>query len=333
MDEAGWLIGIGLVAGMLGGLLGIGGSIVMIPAMTELLGTRQHVYQAAALVVNFFVAVPAVVQHVRVQAVDWQWVSRLLPWAVAASIGGVVCSELPTFRGDGALYLTGVFGLFLFYVASRDVRRMLVGRSHQNRPGPTSETDPTNEMHAEQSGSGHLAMWVAVPTGFISGLLGVGGGVLAVPLQRRILGLPLRIAIANSAAMIVGLSLVGTAFKQYAMVTNHPDKAWLESLTIALCLIPTAIVGSWIGSRLTHLLPVRAVRVAFIALLLVAGLRMGYRAWSGLSAVDGSAISAPPNAELAVRGEHGDWTETDHGEPPISRFGRFLHGSTSSNHR
>ena len=61
---------IGLLAGLLGGLLGIGGSIVMIPAMTEVLGPDQHLYQAAAMTVNFFVVVPAVIRHSRAGAIS-----------------------------------------------------------------------------------------------------------------------------------------------------------------------------------------------------------------------------------------------------------------------
>ncbi|NOT00406.1 MAG: TSUP family transporter, partial [Phycisphaerales bacterium] len=63
--ETVWLGIIGLAAGLLGGLLGIGGSIVMIPAMTEVLGANQHLYQASALMVSFFVGAPALVQHLR----------------------------------------------------------------------------------------------------------------------------------------------------------------------------------------------------------------------------------------------------------------------------
>ncbi|MCH9003289.1 MAG: TSUP family transporter, partial [Planctomycetes bacterium] len=61
---------IGLFTGVVGGLLGVGGSIVMIPAMTEVIGPDQHLYQAAAMIVNFFVVVPAVYQHRKAGAID-----------------------------------------------------------------------------------------------------------------------------------------------------------------------------------------------------------------------------------------------------------------------
>ena len=259
---------IGLAADLIGGLLGIGGSIVMIPAMTELLGPQQHLYQAAALIVTFFVAVPSLIQHVRARAVCGSIVRRLVVPAACAAVGGVVLSELPVFRGNGALYLTGFFGLFLFYVAAQDTLRLAV-----NAPEPSEGPQAPG-----QGMSSRTSLLVSLPTGLVSGLLGVGGGVLAVPLQRRILGLPTRTAIANSSAMIVVLSLVGASFKHYGLIVNHPEYLWYDPARLAILLIPMAIVGAAIGARMTHVLPIRLVRGAFVVLLVVAGARMVYRA-------------------------------------------------------
>ena len=259
---------IGLAAGLFGGLLGIGGSIVMIPGMTELLGPQQHLYQAAALIVNFFVAAPALWQHLRARAVDGSVLRGLIPSAVLAAVAGVACSELSVFRGGRSVYLTGLFGCFLFYVAGRDLLNFVASRrARTTRP---VERKPVSLWRA--------ALLVGLPTGFVSGLLGVGGGVVAVPLQRRFCRVPLRTAIANSAASIVGLSLVGASFKHYALAVAHPEIEWYQPASLAIFLIPTAIIGASIGGRLTHVLPVTWVRMAFIGLLVVAGFRMVLRA-------------------------------------------------------
>src|SRR2546421_36480 len=72
MHEFVWLALIGLVAGASGGLLGIGGSTVMIPGLVLVFGAtpgdRQHLYQAAAMIVNFFVVAPAVLRHHQARA-------------------------------------------------------------------------------------------------------------------------------------------------------------------------------------------------------------------------------------------------------------------------
>ncbi len=218
--------------------------------------------------VNFFVAVPSVVQHVRASAVRGDVLRSLLPGAVAGTICGVGLSELAVFRDTGSIYLTGMFGLFLLAVAGREWLSMRRGRS-------------AGDADASSAGWFRGVMLVGLPTGVISGLLGVGGGVIAVPLQRRLLGVPLRSAIANSAGMIVVLSVVGTGLKHYGIWRHHAEIGLSEPMRLAVLLIPTAAVGAWIGSRLTHVLPLRVVRLAFVGLLVVVGLRMNQMAWFG----------------------------------------------------
>ncbi len=258
---------IGLVAGVIGGLVGIGGSIVMIPAMTELLGVRPHLYQAAALIVNLFVAAPALVQHVRAGVVSTKVLRGLIPSAVIAAVSGVLCSELSVFRGERAVYLTALFGFFLFCVAGYEIKRLL-----SDRRGGSDDVRVTDAPVSRLA-----AVLVGLPTGFVSGLLGVGGGVIAVPLLHRLLGLPIRSAIGHSAATIVALSLVGASAKHLALVRNHPEYSWDEPARLAMLLIPSAIIGAFLGARLTHTLPLRWVRRAFAILLLAAGAKMVYR--------------------------------------------------------
>ncbi len=261
------LLLIGLLAGGAGGLLGVGGSIVMIPAMTEVLGPDQHLYQAAAMIVNFFVVVPAVVQHRRARAIELSTVRRLMPMALVAVLLGVGVSELSFFSGEGEARLRGLFGVFLLLMAGYDLYRLF------RREGSTIDRGSI--------GGGGLswarAAAVAVPTGLVAGLLGVGGGLLAVPLQRRILRIPIRTAIANSATIIIATSLFGAAAKNYAFVTGHGHT--LQSFLLAAVLTPTAIVGALFGSRLTHRLPLKWVKALFFALLIIAGLRLTWSLW------------------------------------------------------
>ncbi len=255
---------VGLLAGMLGGLLGIGGSILMIPAMTHFFGPQQHLYQAAAMIVNFFVVLPALWQHARAGAVMGGVVRRMAPLAVVAVVVGVVASESPLFRGGGQAYLMILFGVFLVYVGGRQLARMV-------RVGQQAQVE--GEFDAK-SGGWRAGLLAGLPTGFVAGLLGVGGGVICVPLQIRLLGMPLRNAIANSTATIVTLSCIGAFSKNYALEINHPEYTVAASLGFAAALIPTAIVGSLIGARLTHKLPLTVLRVVFVAVLIAAAARM-----------------------------------------------------------
>jgi uncharacterized membrane protein YfcA len=102
--------------------------------------------------------------------------------------------------------------------------------------------------------------------GFWAGLLGVGGGIVAVPLLQKVCRLPLRQCIATTAACMCFSAAIGAARKNIAL--EAMGESATESLRIAACLAPTAIIGGLFGGRLTHVLPLNAVRAAFIVLLL-----------------------------------------------------------------
>jgi len=275
---------IGLFAGLFGGLLGVGGSIIMIPALTEVLGPDQHLYQAAAMIVNFFVVVPAVIQHARAGAIEWATVGKLLPLAGLAVVLGVGVSELGVFAGVGEAYLRAIFGLFLLSMCFVELYRLL-------HPESNHESDRVPPKLGWL-----LAASIAIPVGLVAGTLGVGGGILAVPLQRRFLKVPIRNAIANSAALIIAISLIGAPCKNYAYMADHHGSTapWL----LASILIPLAVLGSWIGSRLTHKLPIRVIKTAFLLLMAVAAVRLTYQAARSLpqeaARVEQSATSARP---------------------------------------
>lgn len=272
------LVLIGFVAGMAGGLFGIGGAVVMIPAMTEALGPNQHTYQAAAMIVNLFVAAPAVLHHYSVGAIDRAAIWRLIPLAAGAVVVGVGLSELPVFSGDGEAYLRAMFGGFLLLISVWGILRSRQRREAGNSPA-TSADDP----QPDSAPGWRLAAAVAVPAGLVGGALGVGGGLLAVPLQRRLLGVPWRQAIANSSTVVVATSAVGAILKNYATYVDTGGS--MEPLVLAAVLIPSAATGSALGSRLVHRLPLEILRIAFLVVMMLASLRLMF---TSLAAVLGS---------------------------------------------
>ena len=238
------------------------------------------------MIVNFFVVVPAMTQHRRAGAIDIATVRRLVPLAVVAVLVGVGVSELGVFAGPGEASLRLLFGVFLFLVAGYDLYRAARRNGKANK---TTSTNPPRDDRPHRFGWSAAAM-VSIPTGLVAGLLGVGGGILAVPLQRRFLRIPIRNAIANSATIIIATSLVGATAKNYAYYWDH-DRA-LDAFRLAMILIPTAMIGSLIGSRLTHQLPLRVVKIAFFLLMLIAAARLTYKAVVAIpSRSDGSTVA------------------------------------------
>lgn len=255
----------GIVAGVLGGLLGVGGSVIMLPAMVWILGAVKsvdgqqvhqiHQYQAAAMIVNFLLILPAVVAHRRNHAI---W-AKLWAYMAAAAAVGILVGVWVSYRIDPGR-LQWAVGAFFLYVAAHNVYRMV-------RP-PAAEGLPRERV---EDGPALAKAAVGGTMGVVAGILGIGGGSLAVPAQQIALRVPLRNAIATSAAVIATVSWIGAIAKNAQLGDNGSVP---HSLLLAACLAPTAMIGAYVGGHLTHKLPLRIVRGAFIAMVLAAAAKM-----------------------------------------------------------
>ena len=253
------LLMLGLVAGTLGGLLGIGGSIIMIPALVIIFGSRswaeQHLFQAAAMLVNVAVAIPAALRHRRAGMLHKQLFRIMLPVTMVFIIVGVLVSD----RIDGAV-LQRLFALFLLYVVIVNVRRLL------RRPAAPGMESP-GVVDLPRGGVCGAVM------GFMAGLLGIGGGGVAVPLIQMVCRLPLRQCIAVSANVMCLTAGVG-ALTKLSTLHQH-DAEWQRAVVIAVILAPSAVLGGFCGAGLTHRLPLKWIRCAFVVVLLITAGKMG----------------------------------------------------------
>jgi uncharacterized protein len=258
---------LGLIAGSLGGMLGVGGSVVMIPGLVMFYGQampdtphmNQHIYQAAAMIANVAVSVPAALRHHRAGATNPAVIRWMLPAALVFVLVGVWLSNLFDGR-DGAIWLGRVLAVMLVYVIYANFRRLF-------RPSMTKE-DVEKHSRITPGRSGSVGGFM----GLNAGLMGVGGGAIAVPMQQLLLKIPLRNCIANSSAVICISAAIGAVYKNLTLYEHGYD--WRISVTLALLLAPTCWVGGHLGAQLTHILPSKVVRVAFIGLMIVAAWKM-----------------------------------------------------------
>ena len=256
---------LGLAAGLLGGLAGIGGSILILPGLGMLFGyptaNAHHGYMASAMTVNLVVAIPAALRHHQHKAVRVD----LLP-------GMVVTTGLAVAAGVIASNLVAGWQLQIVLAAS------LIAFSIQTllkafRRAPDREAPPERITKARVTACGGLG-------GFPAGLLGLGGGLMNVPLFQSLLGLPLRTAIATSSALICLTAPIGAGLKLASLAGL--GEAWTRALLLAALMAPGAVVGARMGATLTHRLPLMWVRIVIALMLilasgrlLVAGGRMG----------------------------------------------------------
>ena len=267
---------VGALAGVTGGMLGVGGSTVIIPGLAVILGPAQHLFQAAAMVVNVGVSAPAAWGHARAGAVRKRVLAWLMPAALVGVLAGVWLSNLAVFSGrDGGKLLARCLAVFLLYAAWTNARKVW-----RNRRAGAGAAPAAGEREAEPPVQPWATLLIGLAMGLTAGLLGIGGGAVAVPLQQVLLRLPLRQAIANSSCVICVSAGVGALMKN-ATLPQHVGLAGevltaTSGLWLAAVLLPTAIVGGRIGASLTHALPLDKVRMAFVALLLIAAAKMAW---------------------------------------------------------
>ncbi len=250
---------LGFLAGALGGLAGVGGSMLMLPGLHFLLDRPgispevHHLYMAAALVTNIFVALPAAIQHGRAGAVRRDLVPTLLISSMTVIVVGVLLSNV--IKGDSLR-----LGLACFIAAYCVFNVWRVFRK---------TADPAAGTGKPSTGS----LWCyGGATGLIGGLLGLGGGVLLVPVLQILGRVGLRESIATSSSVIWLTALVGATLK--VATIGGLGFSILEVGKLVACLAPTAVVGSIIGAKLTHALPLTAVRLAITGVLIVAALKL-----------------------------------------------------------
>lgn len=268
------LIIVGFVAGVSAGLLGIGGSVVMIPGLVLIFGGgQQHLYQAAAMIVNFFVIAPAVVRHRQAKATLWPVIRLTIPSSIIGAVAGVYASDMPVFRRGGQGYLQIAFALFLVYVVLYNLWRL--------QRGPVvRRTDGRGPLRFS---SVLIVLLVGLPAGLLAGLLGIGGGLFAVPAQQMALKIRLPNAIANSAATILCSSIVGAAVKNYHLSEHGFTVS--QSVMLAACLIPSAMIGSWVAAAKVHQWPVAAIRVVFVVVLAYSAVKVFLAGWGQVAAL------------------------------------------------
>ncbi len=249
-------VGLGVIAGLLGGLAGVGGSMVMLPGLHMIFGDEpasvHHLYMASAMTVNVAVAFPAAIKHHRAKAVR----TDLLPVLIGTTLAGIVAGVLVSNQVNGNV-LRYLLAAFIFSYCAMNLRRIISG--HQEHVAGASPS------------TRHLAISGAV-TGFVGGLLGLGGGVLLVPMLQILCRLPLRQSIATSSAVICITAVAGAGLKLGTL--HEHSQSWAWALLLAALMAPTAIVASLVGAGLTHSLPVKTVRAVITVLLMVVAVRL-----------------------------------------------------------
>jgi uncharacterized membrane protein YfcA len=258
----------GGLVGLVSGLVGVGGGIVMVPLLYALLShpewsgiTVPPAYHAVvAHATSLFVIVPTAVVGIlayhRSRSVVWRVALPMALTAILAAMAGVQVAV----RLQPELLKAG-FGAFLFASGLNLVRVSGQGGTG----GDGGRTGPA------------VAVFGGIVIGFITSLLGVGGGIVAIPLLIYLVRLDVKKVAATSLGIVVFSAL--TAALTYAVTGwGHPGlprgSAGYIFLPAGFALLPGAVLTVPFGVRLNQRLNPRALKVLFGVVFLLIGLRL-----------------------------------------------------------
>jgi len=275
------LLGGGVIAGIFGSLLGLGGGILIVPFLSLVFGLpiQQAVGVSLVCVIVTSGAAAAVYLERRVANLRLGMVLELFT-ASGAVIGGAIAFLL-----DDRL-LAGLFTLLLLYTATTMARRrepvaapavpaVPVGEE----TGAGVETNAAGPVRAgfvaSLSGPGYTVTNLRVGTigavfaGVMSALLGIGGGIVKVPLMHLFMGVPLRVSTATSNLM-VGITASTSAIVYLLRGGIDPYVAGPTALGV--------FIGAAIGSRSSHRINLGILRLLFVVVMLYTAFEMAQRA-------------------------------------------------------
>lgn len=258
----------GAATGLVGSLLGLGGGVFLVPLLT----LAMHVPIRAAIAASL-ISVIATASASSTVNLERGLVNMRLGMALeaATTVGGLAGGVTAALLSQRQLFL--IFGLTLavmgVVMAQRSGRRNVIADLAVDPGvlgGRIQERDATYIYRVRRLPLGLVSSLVA---GAISGLLGLGGGIIKVPVLNAFCGIPIRVAAATSAFMI-GATAAASAFIYF----GRGDVALPLTAAVAIGALPASLLGA----RLTHRVEARSLKLIMAAVLLIVGLRMGLEA-------------------------------------------------------
>lgn len=263
-----WLILLGIAIGAIGTLIGAGGGFVLVPLLLLLYPEEQpEIITSISLAVIFANALSGSIAYARMKRIDYrsgiQFAAAAVPGAV---LGAMSTTWISRHLFDGLFGLLMTAGSFFLFWKPGERRRPEQGGGSPVK-GVTRtlrEADGTTHVFAYHPCVG-IALSIVV--GYLSSFLGIGGGVIHVPVLVHLLHFPVHIATATSHFMLAIMALTGT-ISHIAMGTFH------HGVRRALFLSVGVILGAQIGARLSRRVHGQWILRGLAAALAVVGIRI-----------------------------------------------------------
>ncbi|MFS8819008.1 sulfite exporter TauE/SafE family protein [Synechococcus sp. W60.1] len=287
MEEKGLALAVGgLVAGILAGVLGIGGGTILVPLQVSL-GIPPVQAAATSNLSIVMTSIAGSIQNWRMGMLDLKRVILLgIPALLTAQVGAIIASRLPSY-----LLLTAFGVLLLANTYLVELRKKVATQALETEFPPAAVRD------SGAKSSGQMSPWLARAltggtAGLLAGLFGIGGGVILVPMQILLLKETIKVAIQTSLGAIVITAVAATASHAglsdwiwnglgFGDGTIHQNVLWIPGLILGT----GGLIGVQISTRTLPKLPDETVSLLFRGFLAILSLYIFWQAWQGYRAL------------------------------------------------
>lgn len=254
-----------MIASVFGSMLGLGGGVFIVPLFTLWLGVDPKIAIGASAVCVVTNSVVGSRRHLDNGFVNFR-LSMILQSTTAA---GAIIGALIALAVSGN-FLKALLGLVLMYAAVSMARgsKQAVPNAELNAPDPwavMSEYQDGNQTVRYVPQRIDIGLGVSGMAGVLSGMLGIGGGLVQVPVMNLVMKLPMRAA-AGTSSFMVGMTSVATAAVFYA--SGNIDPAVTAPAMVGVLL------GSSLGSALTKRVKIHQLMAIFLVIMVTLSISM-----------------------------------------------------------
>jgi len=277
----------GLVAGILAGILGIGGGTILVPLQVSL-GIPPVQAAATSNLSIVMTSIAGSIQNWRMGMLDLKRVILLgIPALLTAQVGAIIASRLPSYL------LLAAFGVLLLantYLVQLNKKVVIQAQELG------ADVSGAEHLSGTES-SGQMSPWLARAltggtAGLLAGLFGIGGGVILVPMQILLLKETIKVAIQTSLGAIVITAVAATASHAglsdwiwnglgFGDGTIHQNVLWIPGLILGT----GGLIGVQISTRTLPKLPDETVSLLFRGFLAILSLYIFWQAWQSYRAL------------------------------------------------
>jgi len=252
----------GLGAGFFGVLVGLGGGVIIVPLLTLVFGLPIKTAVATSLCSICATSIGGTARYLNKGLVDYRTGLFLETTSIIGAIGGGILALI--IKPE---IVSATFAVILIYTSINMLIK--IGRKEPEAvPGFTPVVSTVRK---------YVALGLSVIGGMASSMLGVGGGVVKVPILNIVLRLPIKTAVATSTFMLGITASSGALVYYIAQMRGTVDYVLIDFQTAAPLILGT-LAGSSIGAMAAGKMNAKVIKTVLIIALFYAGLRIGLQA-------------------------------------------------------